>query len=135
METLSVPEYTALLRKCLGLKQKLYFKAHMLLVDFYWDLGNEVSKAMRDRKSPYGDKTIIRLAKDMNSSKTTIYDALKFRAKFKKSDISQGLTWSHYKALLALETKTAQTIAKNAEEKGLLLKELNAEIISVKETK
>lgn len=128
-----VPAYPTLLKTCQDLYRKAYQAARKQVLEFYWDIGSEILKALGDEKGAYGEATVLKLAEDLNLGKSTLYHSMALATKFQRSEISPQLTWAHYCALLPLPTEMAKTLAKKAEDKDMPVRVLKAEIVKVKE--
>lgn len=133
MGTAVVPNYSALLKTCQDLHRKVYMQAVKTLHDFYWDLGNEINKALRDEKPTYGEATVSKLSEDLNLDESMLYKCMALAGKFDRGEMSPRLPWSHIRALLPLEAEAARALARKAEEKQLSLKALKVEIARIKE--
>jgi hypothetical protein len=134
MGTALVPGYNRLLKTCKKLYKDAYLKAVKELVLFYWSVGNEISKALGEDKTKYGESTMKKLSEDLKISKTDLYNAVGLASRYKKAEIPQ-LTWSHHRALLPLNEETGKKLAVKAEETGMFLKDLKDEIVKVKKKK
>jgi len=134
MGTAIVPGYSRLLKTCKKLYKDAYLKAVKELVAFYWSIGSEISKAIGEEKTKYGESTMKKLSEDLKISKTDLYNAVGLASRYKKAELPQ-LTWSHHRALLPLNEETGKKLALKAEETGMFLKDLKGEIVKVKEKK
>jgi endonuclease YncB( thermonuclease family) len=76
-----------------------------LKIRTYWQAGTLILSHLhgREAKSDYGQRVIIRLARDLAFEKTFLYRILKFARAFPNGATWHHLTWSHYKALLGVE--------------------------------
>jgi len=127
MATKLIPGYEKLLKTCLTLHKSAYLKAMKELLEFYWNLGNEVVKFIGDDRSAFGEATMKKLGEDLRIGRTNIYNAIALNSKFKKSELPKRMSWTQVRALLPLEKSTAVALAKKADEKGLATKAINNE--------
>lgn len=132
MEGALIPGYKGLLSRCRTLREKAYMKAMQGLLEYYWDLGDEIHRALQDGKPQVGHATLCRLADDLGMAKTDLYNAVSFTKKFVREELSPRLSWSHYKALLPLEADAANTLARKADKKNLPVKALRVEVANVR---
>ncbi|MHC5039869.1 MAG: DUF1016 N-terminal domain-containing protein [Planctomycetota bacterium] len=129
------PGYARLLKECADLRSVAYGKVMLGLLQYYWDLGNLINRFLEGENAVYGRGTIAMLSRDLKMGKTDIYNAIRLNTKFSKTELSPKLTWSHYRALLPLETRVAKSLADKAAEKAMPLRTLKGEITRVKARK
>ena len=119
-----IPDYPSLLTRCRNLVQGSGKEAKASLLAYYWSLGSEVGRAIGRHAVKYGSATVGKLAKDLDLSKTDIYNSIKFARKFSSDEISPRLTWSHYRIILTLEKDAAHQLALRALRENLSVSKL-----------
>jgi endonuclease YncB( thermonuclease family) len=84
--------------------------------------------ARKDR-AEYGERVVLRLSLEVGIGKSALYHALAFFRLNSNFQTHGKLTWSHYRALLALPTtEDQQTYEKAADEHGWSVRELEKQI-------
>ena len=101
-------------------------------VQTYWNTGRYIEQHLlfhKDR-ADYGDFTLLKLSKDLDVGKRLLERVLQFYRAF-PSIASAGtqLSWTHYRALLAIpDDKKRLSLAEEASKKGWVSRELEVEV-------
>ncbi|MCU0723358.1 MAG: DUF1016 N-terminal domain-containing protein, partial [Planctomycetes bacterium] len=124
-----IPGYAALLEACRRLAQGSLRESRASLVETYWELGANINRAVGEARAAYGAATVMRLSRDLGVSKTDLYNAMALACRFGKDELSPGLTWSHYRTLLALGTNGSRTLASRAARSCMTVRQLRREVL------
>ena len=82
-----------------------------------WEIGNLIDEhiLLHKERADYGMEVIKRLSKDLTTSETELYRMLKFARLYPKMAPGPELSWSHYRALVAIDDqKEREELARSA---------------------
>lgn len=67
----------------------------------YWEVGRLINKFILDGdgRAEFGKRIVLRLARDLEMSRTALYQAVRFAKAYPIVHLGGQLTWSHYRAL------------------------------------
>ena len=95
-------QYKALLKDVLSLRDEADAASASAKVSSYWAIGNRIKKLRLSKKSGYHNSVIRDLAADSGLAIRTLHQSLRLSADYENPPDDEGLTWSHYRALLTL---------------------------------
>lgn len=107
-------------------KKRAEEAARQELVQTYWEMGKRISQEALAENASYGDSILADLAEDLGMDEDTLRRSILFYERNKISaPRSVNLTWSHHKALLAIESPEERRFYEAlAEKKGWTKDEL-----------
>lgn len=98
----SSADYKALLKDVLALRDRADAATSAAKVKAYWHIGRRIEKLRLSEKAGYHNSVIRDLAADTGLAMRTLHQSLKLSEDYQKPPSDDGLTWSHYRALLTL---------------------------------
>lgn len=103
------------LRKCLKEgKETAQRAASQILIQTYWQIGKRIAEEELTERANYGDSILVDLAEDLDIDEDTLRRSVDFFHAYEISaPRSVNLTWSHYKALLAISSPEERNFYEN----------------------
>ncbi len=101
---ISKAQYEALLDDVLSLRDQADAASAAAKVSAYWAIGKRIHRLRISEKAGYHNTVIRDLAADSGLAIRTLHQSLKLSVDYQRPPQDDGLTWTHYRALLSLPT-------------------------------
>lgn len=126
---LSERRYSSLLSDVQELVSEAEVAAHGEKVAAFWAVGRRIQKERISQQAGYHNSVLRDLAHDVGLGKRNLQRAVAFAEAYASPPKPDGLSWSHYRALLVVpEAKEREQLRQLAIDEGLSARELEAAI-------